>query len=315
MKNVIVTGGTGVTGNALVHRLLQYNISVTALVRPNSFRRKYLPINEPLLQIVECGMNDYKHIADKINNKNYDAFFHLSWDGSTGTAKVDNRNNYSLQLKNVEYALDAAELCSKLECSVFLMTGSQAQYGRKNHPVKETDIRCPENGYGMAKQCAEGMTRLFCKEKRIKHIWPILFSVYGPNDATESLIDKSVRGILKGETIPYTKGIQLWDYIYSYDAADALILLAKKGRDGQVYNVSYGEQRPLFQYIYELYDELYPGVKPRLGEIDYSENAVMFLGADTTKLREETGFSPSFSFREGIRIIADKVLKESQTEE
>ena len=106
MKNVIVTGGTGVTGNALVHRLLQYNISVTALVRPNSFRRKYLPINEPLLQIVECGMNDYKHIADKINNKNYDAFFHLSWDGSTGTAKVDNRNNYSLQLKNVEYAFN-----------------------------------------------------------------------------------------------------------------------------------------------------------------------------------------------------------------
>ena len=315
MKNVIVTGGTGVTGNALVYRLLQHNISVTALVRPNSFRRKYLPVNEPLLQIVDCGMSDYRNIADKIENKNYDAFFHLSWDGSTGTEKVDNRNNYSLQLKNVEYALDAAELCSKLGCPVFLMTGSQAQYGRKNKPVKETDTRCPENGYGMAKQCAEGMTRLFCKRKGIKHIWPILFSVYGPNDATESLIDKSVRGLIKGETIPYTQGIQLWDDIYSYDAAEALILLAEKGRDGQVYNVSYGEQRQLFQYINELYAELCPGVKPRLGEIDYSENAVMFLGADITKLREETGFSPSFSFREGIRIIADKILKESQTEE
>lgn len=310
MKNVIVTGGTGVTGNALVRRLLQKNINVTALVRPGSFRRKYLPDGHPLLEIVDCGMDDYKTITDRLSGKEYDVFFHLSWDGSTGVEKVDNRYNYSLQIQNVAYAIDAAELCDRLGCPTFLMTGSQAEYGRKDHPVKETDERCPENGYGMAKQCAESMTRLFCQRKGIRHIWPILFSVYGPNDATESLIDKTVRGLLKGETIPYTEGIQLWDYLYSFDAAEAIIQLAEKGRGGEVYNVSQGVQRPLYEYINELFEEIAPDVTPRLGEVKYSDNAVMFLGADTTKLKIDTGFSPAFTFKQGIREIAESIKAE-----
>lgn len=310
MKNVIVTGGTGVTGNALIHRLLHRNIKVTALVRPDSFRKKYLPSNEPLLDIVDCSMEDYPDVFFRLNHKQYDVFFHLAWDGSTGKKKVDNRNNYTLQLRNVSFAIDAVELCHKLKCPVFLMTGTQAQYGRKDRPLKETDERRPENGYGMAKQCAEGMTRLLCSEYDIKHIWSILFSVYGPNDATESLIDKTIRGILRGETMLYTRGVQMWDYLYSYDAADALIMLAEKGIDGEAYNVSGGIQRPLYEYINEMYDELAPGICPRLGEIEYSDRSVMFLGADISKLKAATGFSPAYSFREGIRAIAEEVKKE-----
>lgn len=311
MQNVIVTGGTGVTGNALVHSLISQNIHVTALVRPGSFRRKYLPENDPLLNIIECGMKDYLGILGQLSVKKYDAFFHLSWDGSTGTKKVDNRNNFKLQTTNILYAIDAVELCHRLNCPIFLMTGSQAQYGRKTFPVTETDERCPENAYGMAKQCAEEMTRLLCRKYSIKHIWAILFSVYGPNDATESLIDKSVRGLLQGNTIPYTEGDQLWDYLYSYDAAKALILLASKGLNGETYNVAYGKQRPLKEYIQEMYDALEAKSKPRLGEIAYSENAVMFLGAETKKLREATEFVPSISFKDGICAIAKAIQKES----
>ena len=40
ISNVIVTGGTGVTGNALVRYLLKNNIKVTAIIRENSIREK-----------------------------------------------------------------------------------------------------------------------------------------------------------------------------------------------------------------------------------------------------------------------------------
>ncbi|MDE7062180.1 MAG: NAD-dependent epimerase/dehydratase family protein, partial [Lachnospiraceae bacterium] len=59
IKKVIVTGGTGVTGNALVKYLLQQKIEVTALVRPGSFRRRFLPEGHPLLTVVDCGLADY----------------------------------------------------------------------------------------------------------------------------------------------------------------------------------------------------------------------------------------------------------------
>lgn len=312
IKHALVTGGTGVTGNALVRYLLQQNIKVTALVRPMSFRRKYLPEGAEGLEIIDCGMEDYRSIDEQLQDKTFDVFFHLSWDGSTGKQKVGNRNNFKLQNQNVSYALDAVELCHRLKCPVFVMTGSQAAYGRKEYAIAETEAKQPENGYGMAKLCAEGMTRLLCKEYGIRHIWPILFSVYGPNDATESLIDTSIRKLLAGETLPYTAGEQEWDYLYSYDAARALLLLAEHGEDGEVYHVANGNSRPLKEYVQELYEELAPQIMPRLGEISYSPNQVMFLGANISKLKGTTGFKPEYSFKEGIREIVRYIQKEKE---
>lgn len=309
--HVIVTGSTGVTGNALVRYLLDCGIRVTALVRPSSFRRKYLPQENALLRIVNCGMEDYPRIASVLMGEAYEAFFHLSWDGSTGKQKNDNRNHFHLQNQNVKYALDAAELCHELGCPVFVMTGSQAEYGRKDHAVSEDEKKRPENGYGMAKLCAEGMTRLLCRSYGIRHVWAILFSVYGPYDGTESLIDTSVRAVLRGEDLPYTAGVQMWDYLYSRDAARALLALAEKGTDGETYHVASGRIRPLREYIEELYWELAPGRSPRLGEIPYGENATMFLGADISKLQRLTGFVPEYGFRQGIREIAEAVGQES----
>lgn len=310
MKNVIVTGGTGVTGNALVRSLLSQDIEVTALVRPNSFRKKYLPEENVKLHVVDCDMQQYPFIHEKLKKGEYDAFFHLSWDGSTGTAKLANRNSCSLQVNNIPFSLEAVELCRRLDCPIFIMTGSQAEYGPKQFPISEDEERNPANAYGIAKQCAEDMTRIMCREYGIRHIWPVLFSVYGPNDATESLIDKSVRGLLRGESIPYTEGIQMWDYLYSYDAARALILLAEKGLDGEVYHVASGMQRPLYMFIREMYEVLAPDQKPRLGEIPYSDKPMMFLGANTTKLFETTGFMPEYSFKEGISEIASFIRQE-----
>ena len=311
MKKVIVTGGTGVTGNALVYYLLQQNIMVTALVRPNSFRKKYLPIDNSLLRVVECGMEEYGNIVSSINDWEYDAFFHLAWDGSTGKQKVGNRNNYKLQNQNVSYALDAVELCHMLGCNTFVMTGSQAEYGRYDRPIVETDEKHPENGYGMAKLCAEGMTRALCKEYGIRHIWPILFSVYGPNDATESLIDITIRNLKNGITIPYTKGEQRWDYLYSYDAAEALVRLAELGEDGECYNVAQGVSIPLKEYISEIYKVMAVKERPRLGEAPYSINQVMFLGANVDKLKSATGFSTRYDFVDGINRILECIAAET----
>lgn len=309
IRHAVVTGGTGVTGNALVKYLLQQEIKVTALIRPGSFRKHFLPLSHPNLTLIEVGMESYADIGHRLLGKQYDAFFHLAWDGSTGKQKVDNRNNFKLQNKNVSYALDAVELCRQIECPVFLMTGSQAEYGRKDIPVTEDMEKKPENGYGMAKLCAEGMTRSLCKKYGLRHVWPILFSVYGPCDATESLIDTSMRGLLEGKTLPYTKGEQLWDYLYSYDAARALLLLAEHGRDGESYHVAYGSVRPLHEYIDLMYQAVAPGLQPRLGELNYGSEQVMYLGADISKLKEETGFAPEYDFTRGVKLIWEELYE------
>lgn len=301
LRQVIVTGGTGVTGNALVRHLLEQGIHVTALVRKHSVRTENLPHSE-LLRLVSCNMEEYEAAYELLAGYQYDAFFHLAWDGSMGKNKVNNRNNMYLQLQNVKYMLDAVELCGRLFCPVFVATGSQAEYGICDEEIREETFENPQNGYGVAKLCAGRMSRIRCRELGIRHIWARLFSIYGPYDGTHSLIDTSIQKLLKGEQPSYTAGEQLWDYLYSEDAARALFLLSQKGEDGETYCVAEGTARPLKEYIENLHEIIAPDSIPQLGALPYGSNQVMQMQVCTDKIRK-LGFKPKYSFTEGIRKI------------
>ena len=313
ISSAIVTGGTGVTGNALIRYLLNQGIIVTALIRPGSVREKYIPKDEKL-RIVYSGLDEYldDDIYNQLSDFHYDVFFHLAWDGSRGKEKVANRNNYHMQSMNTTFAVDAVELCHKIGCTTFIMTGSQAEYGDYYEDVKisEDFPKIPANGYGMAKLCAETMTRALCKEYGIRHIWPILFSIFGPRDATESMIDTSIRAIVNGKSLSYTKGEQTWNYLYSFDAAKALLLLADKGEDGECYNVASANERNLCDYIKELYDVISDSRKPDVGGRPYPDGKMKYLSASTDKLVGLTGFEEEYSFRDAVLEIAESVKEE-----
>lgn len=304
MEHVLVSGGTGVTGSALVRHLLDKGARVTLLARPNSPRMHFLPLEHPGLEVIECPLGNYASLASKLDFRP-DAFLHLAWEGSRGKEKVNNRDNMPMQALNIMHDLDAVELCRGLECPVFLATGTQAEYGPQAGPAREEMPCKPENGYGAAKLCAMAMSRILCRNYGIRHIWARLFSVYGPWDATESLIDNSIKALKKGISPAYTPGEQIWDYLYAFDAAEALCLLAEKGRDGLIYNVASGNARPLAEYINIIHKVINPKIAPRLGAIPYRSGQPMRLEADISRLAAHTGFRPRFSFEEGIAEIAD----------
>lgn len=310
-NKVIVTGGTGVTGIALVRCLLEQNKEVTAIVRKNSSRLRYLP-QDAHLHIYECDLADYDTIGPAELGAGFSVFYHLAWDGSTGKEKVDNRNNMQLQSKNIVYDIKAVELCRRLRCPVFVATGTQAEYGRCNVCMDETTPTNPENGYGMAKLCAGQMTRTLCRIYGIKHIWARLFSIYGPYDGTHSLIYTSILKLIAGKRPQYTAGDQVWDYLYSFDAAQALALLGEKGHDGEVYCVANGKTDTLRSYIKVIHKVVDPGIVPVFGEIPYAPDQVMNLRVDTAKLQRDTGFAPKYTFEKGIQEILNWSRQELQ---
>ena len=110
-----------------------------------------------------------------------------------------------------------------------------------------------------------------------------------------------IRKLLAGEKPALTAGEQMWDYLYSDDAAEALLLLAKQGRDGHIYPIGSGIARPLREYIEIIRDEIDPALPLGFGEVPYSDKQVMHLCADISALRADTGFEPEVDFREGIR--------------
>lgn len=295
MKKVIITGPTGAVGVSLIQELIAHDIEVTAICRPASKRLGSIP-KHPLVRIVECGVDQLLTLKDQLDH-DYDAFYHFAWDGTYG----DSRQDLYRQANNILYTLDAVHLAHAAGCSVFVGAGSQSEFGHVEG-VLHPDMPCaPDNGYGIAKLDAGRMSRLECRKLGIRHEWCRIVSLYGPFDGQYTMVMSGIYKMLRGERPQYTKGDQVWDYIYSKDAARAFRLVAEKGKDGSIYCFGTGKPRLLKDYILAIRDEVNPELEVGLGELPYYPNQVMHLEADISNLTEDTGFVPQYSFEEGIR--------------
>lgn len=307
IRKIIVTGPTGAVGTALIEEAIKRNINVTAVCRRGSLRKQSIPKNA-LVSIVECNLDELLSLKGKISN-DYDVFYHFGWEGTYG----DKRNDLYLQLDNVKYSLDAVKLASSLNCKCFVGAGSQSEYGHIQGTINPYAPCNPDNGYGIAKLQASMMTRILCKKHSIKHIWCRIISLFGPNDGDYTLISTLIRSFLNKERVKTTKGDQIWDYIYSKDAANAFLLAAEKGIDGSIYCLGSGESRSLKEYITAVRDVIDPSLEIGFGEIDYYPNQVMNLQTDISNLQKDTGYRTNYTFEEGIKETVDAYIKQRKT--
>lgn len=299
MKRIAITGPTGAIGIALIKKCIKKKIEVYAFCRKKSKRVECIPKSE-YVHVIGCDLENLNSfIVDDLPD--CDVFYHLGWAATIG----DGRNNIPLQLKNVQYTLDAVELAERLGCEVFVGAGSQAEYGRFEGKLNASVPTFPENGYGMAKLCAGQMSRVECQKRNIRHIWTRILSVYGPYDGELTMITSTIRKLLNGEVPALTKGEQQWDYLYSDDAARALLLLGEKGVDGKIYCLGSGKAQPLIRYMEIMRDAINTEAKLGVGEIPYGTKQVMYLCADIEDLQKDTGFEPQIDFAEGIKRTID----------
>lgn len=294
----VITGPTGMIGMALINKCIQEQIQVLAVCHRGSAGICHIPQSR-FVRIMEADLSEISQLSRFIEEK-YDVFYHFAWAGTTGKA----RNDMYLQNENVKFTLDAVELASQLGCKVFIGAGSQAEYGRYEGRLTPDAPVFPENGYGMAKLCAGQMSRIRCRELGIRHIWVRILSIYGPYGNAD-MISQTLRKVMAGQKAEFTPGEQVWDYLYSEDAARAMLLLAQKGKSGKVYVLGSGEARKLREYIEVMAEEAadFTDKRPELafGVVPYGENQVMYLSADNEELCRDTGFAPEVPFREGIR--------------
>lgn len=295
IQTAVVTGPTGVVGQALCRYLLCQGIRVYAVCRPGSDRNLNLPDNN-YLQKVLCDISNINKLPELIEKK-ADAFFHLAWTNSASNL----RNNMMAQIDNIKATLNACHTAKRLGCVVFIGAGSQAEYGRVDEALKPDTPCYPENGYGMAKLCAGQMSRMECAKLDISHVWPRILSVYGPHDGHTAMITQAIKKLLVGESPSLTAGEQVWDYLYENDVAEALYRLAVYGQNGYVYPVGSGKAKPLKEYLLILRDAIDSSIPLGFGDVPYSEKQVMHLEADISAIREDTGFVPRTDFEEGIR--------------
>ncbi len=295
MNKVIVTGATGMIGASMIEQMIVDGIEVTAVIRPNSKKRSNL-INHQFLNVVECDINNLASLKKRLDGT-YDTFYHFAWDGTYG----DSRNDAMLQEKNVHNTLVAVDVAHELGCNVFVGAGSQAEFGFVEGELSDVIPKNPITGYGIAKYSAGKISAVMCEQYGMRQSWGRIVSTYGPCDNSYTMVMSSILGMLNGEKMSFTKGDQIWDYIYGGDCSRAFYLIGKYGKHGKAYTIGSGNSRPLRDYILEIRDVVAPNLEVKLGERDYYTNQVMHLTADISELTNDTGFRPEVDFKEGIR--------------
>lgn len=291
----VVTGATGMIGRALINKILSAGDSVVALVNPLSGRLSSVPSGA---EIIKADLSDYKDLnpAEKA-----DCFIHLAW----GKTDCFSRDNVSAQQKNIEYTLAAVRLAKRFGCKSFLGAGSQAEYGVKSVPLAPDTPTEPLSEYGKAKLAAGSAAKKLCADTGLRFNWVRILSVYGEGDSKTTLISYIIDCFLKGVPPVLTKCEQLWDYIYCEDCASAIYLAATRGKNGAIYPIGGGRCRPLKEYVLDAAKAAGYTGEIKFGEKDYYPHQPMFLCADISALTQDTGFTPQYTFKQGI----EKVIK------
>ena len=304
VKRVVITGATGAVGRALIKVCIEAGYEVLAVVHRTSDRVSQLNTIKNC-HVMYLNLSEYDSAMEEMKKQDiatdgYELFFHLAWMAPFG----EGRNNLGLQLENVKASLAAVHFAKALGCTSFIGAGSQAEYGRVTGKLSSDTPVFPETGYGIAKLCAGQMTRLACEQVNIKHIWTRILSVYGPHDGIHSLISVAIDDMINNRETVFTPCNQIWDYIYSEDAAKAMLLAAQKGKHGGVYVIGRGEAQPLKEYIKKIAEITDYKKKIGFGKRPYSDKQVMCLQADISEL-EKLGFEPQISFEEGINAVIE----------
>jgi nucleoside-diphosphate-sugar epimerase len=310
MKRAFVTGASGFIGAAVVRQLLKDDWEVAVLQRGESVGHRLHSCADDLHLIKSIG-HSISGFESEFREWKPDTVFHLGW-GGVGSM---HRNDASIQLANIEFACELANLCGTCKINHFIGAGSQAEYGPKNHLILETECPAPTTLYGAAKLSAFALTERICELAGVQHSWLRIFSTYGPDDNPDWMLPSLARQLLQGKRPSLTPCEQTWDYLYVDDAATAFTQVASKGVTG-VFNLASGIELPLRNVIETVRDLINPETIIGFGDVPYRSDQVMRMQVGIDRLCNKAKWQPSWRLEQGLAAMISKIKSElSQSHE
>lgn len=290
---VVVTGATSMIGVALINECIVNGDTVLAIVREGTSRMKRLPKSE-LIQLEYADLDTLMQVHGDGNA--YDVFYHIAW----GYTYKTERDNPVAQEANIRSTLAAVELANKLECKKFIGAGSQAEYGNCEGLITEETVPYPVTSYGMAKLSANMLSRRFCEQLGMTHIWTRIFSVYGCNDNEGTMLNYAIDQFLKGEAAQFSTATQIWNYLFESDAGKMFYLLGKREIESGIYHVASNDSRPLRSFIEEMASQF---LASTVQFAEYNGMDTYGIEPSVEKSYSILDFNPEISFKDGINKV------------
>jgi len=312
-KNILVTGGAGFIGSNFINYILSKHDDYFIV---NLDKLTYAG-NLENLKTIEKNKN-YRFVkGDIVNNELVDYLFkgfnlkfviNFAAESHVDRSILGSEIFYRTNVIGTTVLLEAAR---RYQVEKFVQISTDEVYGSLGSTglfTEQTPLS-PNSPYSSSKASADMAALSFYHTFGLPVVVTRCSNNYGPLQFPEKLIPLMIINSLNGKKLPiYGDGLNVRDWIYVIDHNKAIELVFESGKTGEVYNIGASREMKNIEIVKLILQKLGKGeelieyVKDRPGHDRR-------YAIDSSKIKDELGWVPSFNFENAIGDTIDWYLQ------
>jgi dTDP-glucose 4,6-dehydratase len=309
---VLITGGAGFIGsnfvNYMVKKYPNYQIiNLDALTYAGNLENVKEVENEPNYRFVKGDITN-RELVESLFAEGVDAVVNFAAESHVDRSITDPGVFVRTNIQGTQVLLDAAK---KYGVKKYVQISTDEVYGTLGETgyFTETTPLAPNSPYSASKAGADLLVRAYHETYGLPVNITRCSNNYGPYHFPEKLIPLMIINALNDRPLPvYGDGLNVRDWLHVEDHCSAIDLVLHKGRNGEVYNIGGNNERTNIEVV-----------KAILRYLNKPESLITFVedrlghdrryAIDATKIREELGWQPRYTFEEGLKKTIDWYLE------
>jgi dTDP-glucose 4,6-dehydratase len=316
MKNILVTGGAGFIGSNFVRFMIgthpEYSIvNFDALTYAGNLENLTEIEKNPHYCFVRGDIRDRAALEDVFQSNGIDAVVHFAAESHVDRSVTGPTIFIDTNIVGTNVLLETAR---KFQVEKFLHVSTDEVYGSLGASglFTETTPLHPNSPYSASKASSDLLVLAYQHTFGFPGMVTRCSNNYGPYQFPEKLIPLMIANALNDKPLPvYGNGMNVRDWLYVGDHCSALDAVLHKGMCGEVYNIGGNNEKKNIDIVKLILDvlgkpeSLITYVKDRPGhDLRYA--------IDASKMERDLGWTPAFTFENGMRSTIAWYLENRQ---
>jgi len=320
-QRILITGGCGFIGSAVVRNLYRNTNAQLAILDKLTYSADLNALEGALgskrVFVHPIDLVDRQAVQELVQGFRPSLVLHLAAETHVDRSIDDPLRFVQTNIVGTAILLEAIRSywigLTEVERSAFrwVQISTDEVYGSVESP-RQFSIDSPyqpNSPYAASKGGADHLVRAWWKTYGIPAIFTHSCNNYGPYQYPEKLIPLMIWKGWQGEDFPvYGKGLQVREWLYVDDHAAALLLVAARGRAGQTYHITSGEELTNIDLVKQLAEELNQAIAAmgllRKSSIRFVEDRPghdLRYSMSPEPLQQELGWRASTSWKVGLK--------------